>query len=227
MKSSPLITISILNYNRENFLDRSLRSCTDQILFNKSYEIIFVDDASTDNSLIKVKSLNIKNLRIIENKKNMGAGYCSNLAVRKAKGKYFIRVDSDDFINKFTLQYLSDILDYNENFGFVCCDHYKVNEKGYKENIIRLNSLRKIKNHGAGIMFRTKCILKVKNYNKKLREAEDYFLISKMLQKKIDYFYFPMPLYRYYIHGKNISLQGNRKIFLKKINDKLNENSSR
>ena len=217
MKNSPSITIAILNFNREKFLDRSLRSCTDQILFGKTSEILFIDDCSTDNSVSKLKSFNIENLRIIRNKKNMGAGYCSNLAVKKAKGKYFIRVDSDDFINKFSLQYLSEILDNNKELGFVCCDHFRVNELGYKEERVKLNSLKKIKNHGAGIMFRKSSILKVNNYNKSLREAEDFALIKKMIKKKIKYYYFPIPLYRYYIHGNNISIQGNRKKYLKKI----------
>lgn len=217
MKNSPSITIAILNFNREKFLDRSLRSCTDQILFGKTSEILFIDDCSTDNSVSKLKSFNIENLRIIRNKKNMGAGYCSNLAVKNAKGKYFIRVDSDDFINKFSLQYLSEILDNNKELGFVCCDHFRVNELGYKEERVKLNSLKKIKNHGAGIMFRKSSILKVNNYNKSLREAEDFALIKKMIKKKIKYYYFPIPLYRYYIHGNNISIQGNRKKYLKKI----------
>ena len=182
MKNSPSITIAILNFNREKFLDRSLRSCTDQILFGKTSEILFIDDCSTDNSVSKLKSFNIENLRIIRNK-NMGAGYCSNLAVKKAKGKYFIRVDSDDFINKFSLQYLSEILDNNKELGFVCCDHFRVNELGYKEERVKLNSLKKIKNHGAGIMFRKSTILKVGNYNKSLREAEDFSLIEKMIKK--------------------------------------------
>ena len=190
MKNSPSITIAILNFNREKFLDRSLRSCTDQILFGKTSEILFIDDCSTDNSVSKLKSFNIENLRIIRNKKNMGAGYCSNLAVKKAKGKYFIRVDSDDFINKFSLQYLSEILDNNKELGFVCCDHFRVNELGYKEERVKLNSLKKIKNHGAGIMFRKSTILKVGNYNKSLREAEDFSLIEKMI-KKVKYYYFP------------------------------------
>jgi len=217
MNKSPLISVAILNYNREQFLDRSLRSCTDQILFNKSYEILFIDDCSTDNSISKLKSLNISNIRIFKNAKNMGAGFSSNLAVRKSRGKYFIRVDSDDYINKFSLQYLSDILDNNDNIGFVCSDHFRVNEKGYKEDLIQLNSLNKIKNHGAGIMFRRSSILAVNNYNPKLREAEDYSLVSEMVKKKIKYFYFPIPLYRYYIHGKNISLKGTRKNYIKKI----------
>lgn len=217
MKNSLSITIAILNFNREKFLDRSLRSCTDQILFGKTSEILFIDDCSTDNSVSKLKSFNIENLRIIRNKKNMGAGYCSNLAVKKAKGKYFIRVDSDDFINKFSLQYLSEILDNNKELGFVCCDHFRVNELGYKEERVKLNSIKKIKNHGAGIMFRKSTILKVGNYNKSLREAEDFSLIEKMIKKKVKYYYFPIPLYRYYIHGNNISIKGNRKKYLKKI----------
>ena len=97
------ITIAILNYNRQNFLDRSVRSCGDQVLFNKRYEILVIDDSSIDRSVKKIKSLNLSNLKVIKNKKNMGIGYSSNLALKNSKGKYFIRVDSDDFLNKYAL----------------------------------------------------------------------------------------------------------------------------
>ena len=68
------ISIIILNYNRAQFLDRSVRSCSDQILFNKSTEIILIDDGSTDNSIKLVKELKIPNLKIFLNFKNKGIG---------------------------------------------------------------------------------------------------------------------------------------------------------
>ena len=49
-KLSVDISIIIVNYNRSNYIERCLRSCIDQVIFNKNFEIIFVDDASKDDS---------------------------------------------------------------------------------------------------------------------------------------------------------------------------------
>ena len=209
------ITLTILNFNRSRFLDRSLRSCLDQVLSNKKIELIVVDDASTDNSLKYLKGF--KNyIRVFKNKTNRGAGFCSNLAARKAKGKYFIRVDSDDYLNKYSVQVMSEIMDYNKDLALVYSDHFRVDEFGYKQKIVKLDNKKKILSHGAGIMFRTEMIKKVGNYNPNLREAEDHDLLNRMM-KKYKSFYLPIPLYRYYIHGKNISLSGNRKDIIKNL----------
>tara|TARA_Y100000816_G_C26083336_1_gene571315 strand:+ start:13 stop:684 length:672 start_codon:yes stop_codon:yes gene_type:complete len=205
------ISIIILNFNRSTFLERSIRSCVDQIIFNKTVEIVIVDDGSTDDShkiLNNMKSNN--NIKVFKNKKNMGIGYSSNFALKKAKGDYIIRVDSDDFLNKHAVQVMSGILDFNKEISMVYCDHYRVDVEGHKEELVRLNTLSKIKNHGAGILFRKKHIIKVGGYNKNLKEAEDYELISKLKKKKYKSFYLPIPLYRYYIHKNNISASGNR-----------------
>ena len=209
------ITLAILNFNRSKFLDRSLRSCLDQVLSNKNIEVLVIDDASTDDSLRYLKGFE-KYITIYKNKQNKGAGYCSNLAVRKSKGKYFIRVDSDDYLNKYSVQIMSEILEYNKDLAFVYADHFRVDEFGFKQKIIKLNNRKKILSHGAGIMFRTKMIKEIGNYNAKLREAEDHDLINRLM-KKYKNFYLPIPLYRYYIHGKNISLSGNRKKIIKKL----------
>ena len=208
------ITIAILNYNRQNFLDRSVRSCSDQILFNKRFEIIVVDDNSTDSSLKKIKSLKLTNLKIIRNKKNMGAGYSSNIALKNAKGKYFIRVD----LNKHALNDMSKVLDFNKDVSMVYCDHFKVDENGLKEKLVKLDTINKIKNHGAGIMFRSKILRKVGGYDTKLRQCEDYDLISKLIKKGYKKHYIPIPYYRYYIHGSNITLTDDRKKYYRNIN---------
>ena len=63
------ISIIILNYNRQKFLDRSIRSCADQITFNRKIEIIFYDDGSTDSSLKLVKKMKSPFIKILSNKK--------------------------------------------------------------------------------------------------------------------------------------------------------------
>tara|TARA_B110000003_G_scaffold269318_1_gene300178 strand:- start:540 stop:1199 length:660 start_codon:yes stop_codon:yes gene_type:complete len=213
------ISIIIINHNRENFLERSLRSCVDQIVFNKKFEIIFVDDGSTDNSY-KIAQKFLSNISAYKLKKNMGISYASNFALSKSKGEFFIRVDSDDFINKNTINYLHDIMINNKDLAFTYCDHYKVDEFGYKEKIVKLKSKKLLKNHGAGVMFNKKKFIKYGAYNLELQEAEDYEIISKILKKE-KVFYLPIPLYRYYNHNKNISNSGLRNSIIKKINKKL------
>jgi glycosyltransferase involved in cell wall biosynthesis len=202
-----LISIIVINFNREKYLERCLRSCSDQIIFNKNFEVIFVDDGSNDNSW-KIAKKFISTIKIFRLKKNMGIPFASNFALRKSQGKFVIRVDSDDFLNKHALDIMSEILIHNDNYAFVCCDHYKVDEIGYKEEKIKLNNLNKIKNHGAGIMFRKKTLKEFNYFNLKMKEAEDYEIISKILKKKYKYFYLPLPLYRYYQHDQNISKSG-------------------
>ena len=213
------ITIAILNYNRAEFLDRSIRSCINQDYFGKEIEILIIDDASTDKSdkIIEYFKKNYNcDLKYLKLKKNRGAGYCSKLAVEKSKGDFFIRVDSDDYIAKLAIETMSSILINNPDLAYVYSDLTKINTEGQKIEILKLDTKNKKYDHGAGIMFRKSVITKIGNYNKNLREAEDFDLLRR-IDKKFNSFYLPVPLYRYYIHGKNISLHGNRKAFIKKI----------
>mgnify|MGYP005635491809 CR=1 FL=1 len=211
-------TIAVINYNRAKFIDRAIRSCLDQILNFKNHEVIVVDDKSTDRSMDYMAAhKHLRNyIRVFKNKKNKGPGYCSNLAVRKAQGKYFMRVDSDDFISRSAIDIMSEILNNNPQFGYVYCDHIRTDEYGFKTEIVKLDNNKKLYAHGAGILFRTELIKKVGNYNINFREAEDHELILR-LNKICKGYYLPLPLYRYYIHENNISNSGNRKKYINLI----------
>jgi glycosyltransferase involved in cell wall biosynthesis len=212
------VTIAIINFNGSKFLDRALRSCLDQAYSNLKLEIIVIDDKSTDNSMKYLRSNEYirKHIRVYRNKKNMGPGYCSMLAVKKSKGKYFMRVDSDDFLNRNTIDIMHSVLKYNKNIGYVYCDHFRTDEFGFKQEVVKLDSIKKLYLHGAGVLFRKKLIMEAGNYNPKFREAEDHDLLLR-LDKICKRYYLPVPLYRYYIHGSNISIKGDRKKYTKLI----------
>ena len=214
------VTIAILNFNGLKYLDRAIRSCLDQILSHKTHQVILVDDKSTDQSLTHInKNSSLKKvIKIYKNKKNMGTGFSSNLAVNKAEGKYFMRVDADDFISRYAVEIMSEILNNNKDIGYVYCDHHRTDEYGFKTNLVKIDSKKKLYAHGAGILFRTDLIKKIGNYKKKLREAEDHDLLVR-LNKICKGYHLPLPLYRYYIHGKNISITGNRKKYINQIHD--------
>lgn len=105
MESQPIVSIIIPVYNTELYLDECLTSLVNQTLTN--IEIICINDASTDNSLAKLKEWATKDKRInvIDSKENLRQGGARNLGIRAAKGLYLGFVDSDDFVanNMFSL----------------------------------------------------------------------------------------------------------------------------
>lgn len=103
MKESPLVSIIILNYNAGEYLD----SCVKSVYASKyeNYEVILVDNCSTDNSHSRCKE-KFNKIKLIENKKNLG--YCegNNVGIRSASGEYLLILNPDtiveaDFIQKF------------------------------------------------------------------------------------------------------------------------------
>ena len=95
------ITVIICNYNNEKYLKSCLDSICNQSIEKKKYNILFIDDCSTDNSVkIANEYLNFKNFKIIKNKKNIGLVKSCNKAVKLCKTKYIIRLDADDYVTK-------------------------------------------------------------------------------------------------------------------------------
>lgn len=104
-----LISIIIPVYNAEKYIERTLNSIKEQTYSN--YEIIIINDGSTDESVkicndFKKKNNNIKITVITQ--KNSGVSNARNSGICLSKGKYIIFVDSDDSLEKNMLKDLSD-----------------------------------------------------------------------------------------------------------------------
>lgn len=215
IKLLPTVSIVITNFNREIYLPRAIRSCLDQILFSPiTFEIIVVDDGSSDNSL-ELLNMFSGQIKVVKHEFNKGVAAASNSGIRAAAGEYIIRLDADDFLNRFSIYTLAQILIENPKIGFVYSDHFRVDENGYKQEKITLDTDEKIYDHGAGIMFRREVFDKVGPYDEGLTNCEDFDFFARVMSSYKG-FYLPLPLYRYYIHGENISLSQDR-IKFKKI----------
>jgi len=145
------VSIIITNHNREQYIGRCIRSCLSQS-FKDRYEIIVVDDASTDNSREVIESFSF--IKPIFLDKNVGVAEASNIGIKKAIGQLVIRVDSDDYINTNTLLFMAELLLKNPDIGFVYPDYFLVNEKGEKIERKNIDTLKDLYTHGAGVMFR-------------------------------------------------------------------------
>ena len=113
----PFVSIIIVNFNGKRFLNE----CLSTVLGTKypNFEVIFVDNASTDKSLDLVNKLFAKNkcLKIIRNSKNLGFGPANNVGFKQAKGDYIVFLNNDTSVESEWLATLVDALENDETIG--------------------------------------------------------------------------------------------------------------
>ncbi|RJQ37938.1 glycosyltransferase family 2 protein [Candidatus Microgenomates bacterium] len=118
-----ILSIIILNYNTKDLTIACLKSLTENYkeeLKKEEYEIIVVDNASTDGSVSEItKLLNKSNQKLIENQKNLGFTKGNNLAAKNAKGKYLFFLNSDTEVLDRGLVEMVDFMEKNQNVGIL------------------------------------------------------------------------------------------------------------
>lgn len=115
---NPLVSVIIPVFNAERYLEKTLDSVFAQTYSN--FEVILVDDGSTDTSLaIMEKGRHDKRLKIYS-QKNKGASSARNLGLKKCSGKYIQFLDADDLISKNKLEVQVSELEKQEDHIAVC-----------------------------------------------------------------------------------------------------------
>lgn len=108
------LSIIIPAYNVERYLERCIESCEKQDISCKDYEILIIDDGSTDSTLSIANSLSTRyeNIKVFT-QNNQGQSIARNLGLRKARGKYIWFIDSDDYIKENCLELSLRVLEEN------------------------------------------------------------------------------------------------------------------
>jgi glycosyltransferase involved in cell wall biosynthesis len=215
----PDITIVITNYNKGKFINRAVRSCLSQDISRRRVEVIVVDDCSTDESIVELTEF-IREVKIIKLNENRGVAHASNVGLEHSTSDYWMRVDGDDYLSSSALTVLAPVLDYNEDFDYVYCDHIRIDMRGHSIGRISLSNQDTLLNHGAGILFRRHKLVEVGGYDDSLRNAEDYDLLLRLMLNHSKGFHIPIPLYRYYIHGSNLTLSGGREGAIRQVRER-------
>lgn len=104
MSKNPIFSIILPCYNVENYITECLNSILNQTYTN--FELLVVDDCGKDSTIdiVNIFARKDSRIKIIKHKKNKGLGAARNSALKKAKGKYIVCVDSDDYIHESLLQ---------------------------------------------------------------------------------------------------------------------------
>ena len=177
------VSIIIPAYNASLYLERALRSCVNQSISRKKFEIIVINDCSKDATKKICKQWE-KEIIYQENKVNKGLPYSLNKGVKAAKGLYIARLDADDFLHEDFLKILSLYLDFNARMQLVECDYYI-----YK----KYNRTRRspIKNPiGCANMIRKDYLVSIGLYNTKFKMAEEIEIKARMNKELFGYINF-------------------------------------
>lgn len=128
-KSKPLISIIVPAYNAENFIEQTIRSVQSQTV--NSWELLVIDDCSTDHTYQTVKQLAKVDTRIqlLKNEQNSGPSYSRNRGMDLANGEYVAFLDSDDLWMPEKLEKQIELLE-RKNADFVCCSYMIIDEQG-------------------------------------------------------------------------------------------------
>jgi glycosyltransferase involved in cell wall biosynthesis len=221
MSESPKVSVIIPFYNAQKFLKNCLRSLVRQD-FQFFFEVIMIDDASTDDSKKIVNQSNLPNLKLFHSKINGGPAVARNIGIDHARGEYIFFLDVDDTISKSCLKTL-----YNEakdgNFDLVLGDkqlikdnkRQRINyyaydaEKVFNQNEITNEIKKRIydPSYSHGLIGVTGRLIKnsivIKNnlkFQNSLRYLEDETFSWDILSFCNKIRYIRKRLYNYYVH---------------------------
>jgi glycosyltransferase involved in cell wall biosynthesis len=222
------LSIIIINKNYLNYLKKCVNSCLNQVT-NYKYEVILIDDGSTDGSVKFAEKIKDKKLTLFQTK-NKGIEKAANKGFKKSNAKYVVRVDSDDYLHKkFVNTMLKEII--KSNTSFIYSNYYLIKSNKKKTQQIKLPIFKKkeIFQRGdflaTGTVYDRNIIKKMGYYNEITKNSglENYELILKLIYnkyygKRINRF-----LFYYRRHVTNLSLLKKKRIlhYGKKIFKKM------
>jgi GT2 family glycosyltransferase len=126
------VSIIIVSYNTKDVLKECVESVF-KTVGNLSFEIIIVDNASTDGTAdqfrVQNSELRIKNLTFIQNKENLGFSKANNIGVKKATGRYILFLNPDMVLHEGTLPGMVEFMDKEKQAGAATCKVILTNGK--------------------------------------------------------------------------------------------------
>jgi glycosyltransferase involved in cell wall biosynthesis len=188
-KDYPLVSVIMPAYNAEKYIGKAIESILQQTFVN--FELIIIDDFSTDNTYDLITKYRKKDKRIIilRNGRNLKLSKTLNKGILYAKGKYIARMDADDWSYKYRLEKQYTFLEEHKDVGIVGGAMKIVNEK---DHIIGLRTYHEtdsaIRNNifwyspfcHPVIMIRKSILNRAGNYKDEYNPAEDYELYFRL-----------------------------------------------
>ena len=205
-----LFSIIITTYNYGRYIEECVDSCMQQEDFS-DFEVIVVDDGSTDDTRQRLEKYRDKGLRSFFNE-NAGIEGASNFGIRQAEGKYIVRVDADDKLGPRFLTVMSKRVT-DDPLRFYYSNYETIDSESRRIEAIHLPpfDVAEISTRGdflaTGTVYDRNGLFKMGLYSEEVRNCglENYELILKMLQHNYTGELENESLFYYRRHASNLS----------------------
>lgn len=200
----------ITAYNYADYLKECIESCLSQDDSSLEYEVIVVDDGSTDQTPIILEKFSDPRLRKYRIE-NSGIEKASNFGIEKACGNYIVRVDADD---RLSSNYLHEIQPYiKDEYGFFYPDYTVIDAAGgvLEKVILPEFQSEEVLQRGdflaTGTLYAAKILNKIGGYSEAVKNSglENYELILRLVMAGVKGKHVPCNLFSYRRHSLNIS----------------------
>tara|TARA_B100000780_G_C21089831_1_gene439206 strand:- start:617 stop:1630 length:1014 start_codon:yes stop_codon:yes gene_type:complete len=224
-KTKPNISIIVPVYNVEKYLDRCLDSIYTQI-FSGTFEVIAVEDASTDNSLKVLKSYQEKELglKVIEHGTNKNLSRARATGIYQCKGDYIMHVDSDDWLLPSALEDLyAKCLETNADV--LVFNYVRENNEGKRtsvksiKNQISVTDKLKVQQHFLGApwnkIIKSALAKNLISGQVGVNNGEDLIYATEILLRAKQICLLPGSYYAYFVNTESLTRKVNSEQFLK------------
>ncbi|NQT04137.1 MAG: glycosyltransferase [Planctomycetes bacterium] len=209
-EKSPLVSVVIPTYNRENLVGRAIKSVLSQTF--EDFELIVVDDASLDNTEEVIKRFQDSRIKYVQHQKNMGAPATRNTGIRMAKGAYIGLLDDDD-------EWLPTKLDkqvnrFKESSGRTGVVYSGFEVRDQNGRIVQTTFpalrgnlyMRLLKRNmiGGSSMIKSECFEKVGLFDRSLKSCQDWDMWLR-ISEYYEFDFVPEILSTIHLHGDQIS----------------------
>jgi glycosyltransferase involved in cell wall biosynthesis len=213
--NKPEISLVMPTYNVPlNFLEESFESVISQSLHPSFFELVVVDDGSTDDTPKNLERItkSMSNVSLIKRNENLGQSVTRNQAIKETKGDYVALLDGDDFLEMDSMATLHDFLVKNRGVEYFYSQHRRVDEfgnhisdrPGYefsRDGLTHFNFVGHLKG------FSKRLHEQIGGFNEKILYAQDWdhVLRASEILPESSIKQIPHALYNYRVHSGAIS----------------------
>jgi len=216
--NSPIISVIVPIYNGALWLPETLESFFRQSF--QDFEIILIDDASTDNLKSVLEKINCERLSVLQLEVNSGVANARNRGLAVAKGKYVAFCDADDICQPERLAIQLDFMEKNPDVGicgtaFTCFDEQ--DREMVQNPTTNLAIRRRLMSRNcfgmSTVMGRTELLLRY-GFDQQMVPSEDYDLWTRLASDCVGMANLPINLMRYRVHSQQASQTRSAKLDL-------------
>jgi CMP-N-acetylneuraminic acid synthetase len=203
----PKVSVYIVNHNYGRYLEQAIESVLGQSFGD--FELLVFDNGSTDGSKEIISRYARHGQVLAFCQENIGLSRTNNLAIRRSRGQYVLRLDADDYLHHNAIELLAGTLDRRLDVGLVFPDYFLVDTEGKVLEVMQRHNFDQVTlldqpAHGACTMIRRECLEALNGYDESYHCQDGWDLWVRFI-RRYGVTNLNLPLFYYRKHGNSLS----------------------